>query len=167
MTYVEFQYFAKFWRIGLAYYLDSGMEENHLRRFVKVSGAYCCIPCQHDRRLKVHQIDYFPGNYLFLSDCRVQVEVPSPDCANECCLNEAGLVQFDHGALDLRKSLGHQGRMRAGNTLYAVSLILYCSERVTPGRFRWESKLRLFCLSCFFFSFLFAIHFIVDRKSVV
>ena len=34
-----------------------------------------------------------------------------------------------------------------------VSLVLYCSKRVTPGRFGWESKFSLFCVRCFCFLF--------------
>lgn len=41
-------------------------------------------------------------------------------------------MQFDHGALDLRKSLGHRGRMRAGNT-YRHLWFVWSGKKVQPG----------------------------------
>lgn len=73
--------FEKSWRIWL-YYLESGVKENLLRRFVNASSTYGCIPCQHDRRLKVHQLITSRNMFfcLMIAGFKLKCHFQTPDC---------------------------------------------------------------------------------------
>lgn len=77
--HVEFQHFSNSWRIWFVYYLESCVKESSLRRFVNASGTYGAFLANMIAGWRFIKLIYFAEHVFLLNDCRVQIEIPSPD----------------------------------------------------------------------------------------